>query len=374
MKRLIALPLLLLCLAIVRADDAKNQPAGDARAFWVEEVEGIRVAHCVGEADAWGKAYGEAFKDEIQGLYKGYVLASAGDQMQLAMQAVHIMETHVPDEYKAMLKSLSEGCGLTYDEALSAQCYADLLQMLMCSTFVALGDASADGKPIFGRNMDYPTRGVLHEHTIVTVFHRGEGKSFLTIGFPGMMGAVSGMNDRGLSIAVMNVFSPDMTPDGMPYLLMFRSVLETCATVDEAAELIKKTPRTTPNNLMACDAEGAAVIEFSPKAVEVRRPAEGRIWSTNHFESDAMSNKTDPNEPTTCRRYGFLAEELPKAKVDAEAAKKLLAGVADEEMTIQSMIFRPASLELWLACGKVPSTSGEFKRLDASALFGAGAN
>lgn len=366
MKRLIAVPLLLLCLGIVRAEEKK--------AFWVEEVEGVRVVHCVGEADAWGRAYGEAFKDEIQGLYKGYVLASAGDRMQLAMQAVRVMETHVSEEHKAMLRALAEGCGLTYEEALAAQCYADLLQMMLCSTFVALGDASADGKPIFGRNMDYPTRGVLHEHTIVTVFHRGKGKSFLTIGFPGIMGAVSGMNDRGLAIAVMNVLTPDMTPDGMPYLLMFRHILETCGSVDEAAKLIEKTKRTAPNNLMACDANGAAVIEFSPKAIAVRRPTEGRIWSTNHFESDALSNKTNPNESTTCLRYSFLADELPRRKVDLEVAKKLLAGVADEDMTIQSMVFRPHSLELWLACGKAPSTSGEFKRLDARALFDAGAN
>ncbi len=367
MKRLFVLPILLLAVA-ARADEAKKP-------FWSEQVEEIRVLHCVGEADAWGKAYGEGLKDEIQGLYKSYVLGSADDQqMQMAMQAVHIMETHVPDEYKAMLRALAEGSGLTYDQALCSQCYADLLQMLSCSTFVALGDASADGKPIFGRNMDYPDRGMLHEHSVVTVFHRGEGKSFLTIGFPGMMGAVSGMNDRGLALSVMNVFSPDMTPDGMPYLLMFRQILESCATIDEAVEWIKKTPRTTPNNLMVSDANGAAVIEFSPKAVEVRRPQDGRVWSTNHFESAELSNEKDPNEPTTCGRYKFLSEELPKGKVDVEMAKKLLAGVADQEMTIQSMVFRPATLELWLSCGKVPSTSGEFHRLDVRALFGAAGN
>lgn len=367
MKRLSLLPLLLLALA-VRADDAKKP-------FWTEQVEGIRVLHCVGGADAWGKAYGEGLKDEVQMLFKDYVQGSTDDaQMQMAMQAVHVMETHVPDDYKAMVRAIAEGSGLTYDQLLCGQCYADLLQMLSCSTFVALGDASADGKPIFGRNMDYPTRGMLHEHTVVSVFHRGEGKSFLTIGFPGMMGAVSGMNDRGLSLAVMNVFSPDMTPDGMPYLLMFREILERCGTIDEAVELIKATPRTTPNNLMVADATGAAVIEFSPKAVEVRRPTDGRVWSTNHFESEKLSNEKDPNEPTTCGRYKFLSEELPKGKVDVEMAKKLLAGVADPEMTIQSMVFRPATLELWLSCGKVPSTSGEFHRLDVRALFGAAGN
>ena len=123
-------------------------------------------------------------------------------------------------------------------------------------------------------------------------------------------------------------------------------------------------------NPLTFDTKASTTVPDS-SIIEVRRPTDNRVWSTNHFESKELSNEKDPNEPTTCGRYKFLSEELPKGKVDVEMAKKLLAGVADPEMTIQSMVFRPATLELWLSCGKVPSTSGEFHRLDVRALFGA---
>ena len=52
---------------------------------------------------------------------------------------------------------------------------------------------------VFGRNADYPPRGVLDRYGLVTIF-RPEGKhAFASIGLPGLGGVISGMNEAGLA-------------------------------------------------------------------------------------------------------------------------------------------------------------------------------
>ena len=64
------------------------------------------------------------------------------------------------------------------------------------------------------------------------------------------------MNEYGLCLANMEVDRQMRPPMAMPYTLLYRTVLEQCRTVDEAIDLLKRTPRQSANNLMLMDARG----------------------------------------------------------------------------------------------------------------------
>src|SRR5207248_1403528 len=82
------------------------------------------------------------------------------------------------------------------------------------------------------------------------VYRPANKHAFATVGFPGLAGCLSGMNDQGLSVAILEVYStkdgsPKYDPRGRPNFFTFRQVLEQCATVEEAVKLLRETPRAT---------------------------------------------------------------------------------------------------------------------------------
>ena len=162
-----------------------------------------------------------------------------------------------------------------------------------CSSLMVEPAKSRTGGVLFGRNLDFYTLGVLDRYGLVTVY-RPQGKhAFATVGFPGLIGCLSGMNDAGLAMAVHEVHftadgAPMLNPKAMPYTLCLRRILEECTTIDEAEKLLRDSERSTIISLAICDRAGAGVLEITPKNVVLRRGSDGICVNTNHFRSDAL--------------------------------------------------------------------------------------
>jgi hypothetical protein len=311
--------------------------------------------------------------------------SGVGFLMPQLIKVSNAMLPQFPSDYRKEMDAMVKQTGVERDLAVLGNTLPDILKLAGCSTLIVERDRSAAGGPLFGRNLDYPTLGFLHEYTLVTVY-RPKGKhAFVSIGFPGMLGCLSGMNDAGLAVATLEVYaakdgSPRLDPKGVPYTLCFRRLLEECTTVAEAEQLLRSLPRTTMNNLAVCDKKGGAVFEITSKNVIVRRPDDGLCACTNHFRSRDLAV---PRQ-MVCDRYPRLldmekeilaakarsngsATSLPKLSV-ADVARKLNAA-NQGDMTLQTMVFEPASLRLHLACGKTPSSALPLKLLDLVLLF-----
>jgi len=211
--------------------------------------------------------------------------------------------------------------------------------------------------------------GFLEKYSLVTVY-RPEGKhAFVSVGFPGLFGCLSGMNDAGLALAVHEVYfstdrSPMFDPQGVPYLFAFRRVLEECSTVDEAAEMLRGMRRTTKLNLAVCDPKDAAVLEMTPKTLHVRRGEEGLLACTNHFRTEGLAMLR------ICPRYQKLLKARELKRLGLEDMREKLREVSMSRLTVQSMIFEPATLKLHLAIGSCPAAALPMKPLDLKPLFG----
>src|SRR5262249_29832537 len=149
------------------------------------------------------------------------------------------------------------------------------------STLVVEPGRSTTGGLLFGRNFDFPPLGgTLPQYTLVTVY-RPKGKhAFVAVGFPGLIGHPSGMNDAGLSLASNEITeaadgSPRFDIAGVPMASGFRSLLEDCGSVAEAEKLIRSAKRTTMGSLTVCDKTQGVVFEVTTRTVVVRRAERG---------------------------------------------------------------------------------------------------
>jgi isopenicillin-N N-acyltransferase-like protein len=202
----------------------------------------------------------------------------------------------------------------------------------------------------------------------VTVYRPKGKRAFAMIGYPGMFGAASGINDAGLALGSNEVRawadgSPRFDPAGTPYMLLLRRVLEECGTTAEAEKLLRTAKRTTSFNLAICDKAGGAVFEVTTKRVAVRAASDGYCACTNHFRTDGLVTDTQ------CRRYDTLDKARGQERVSVADVWKQLDAVNQGRATVQAMVFEPATTKLHLAFGAGPATRLPLHEVDLGKLF-----
>jgi hypothetical protein len=287
-----------------------------------------------------------------------------------------------PPDHRKELEAMVKASGLDRDQLVAANTVFDLKHLLGalfgCSALVVEGERSQTGRPIFGRNMDYLGLGYLHQYTLVTVYRPLGKRAFVAVGYPCMVGIVSGINDAGLAITALETTGapkeegPVYNPAGTPFALCYRRLLEECTTVEEAAKLLGSLKRTTTNNLTVCDKNGSAVFEFTPTRLAVRRPEKGMSTCTNHFLAKELRLATPKNLDKTLDRYATICKaRAEEKKLGVADVQRYLHAANQGELTLQTMIFEPASLTLHLAAavGKSPASAQKLKRLDLAPLL-----
>jgi isopenicillin-N N-acyltransferase like protein len=290
-----------------------------------------------------------------------------------------------PPEYRREFEAKVKASGFDRELLMLANTAFDQKHLLGalfgCSAVVVEKERSKTGQPIFGRNMDYLSLGYVHEYSLVTVYKQPGKRTFAAVGYPGLIGIVSGMNDAGLAVAALETTGankdegPAFNPEGVPFALIYRRILEESTTVDEAAKLLASIKRTTTNNLTVCDRNGGAVFEFTPSRVIVRRAVSGTCRCTNHFISPELQLKVPKNIHTTLDRLAMLEKCCGgSGRIGLDEVKKYLHAVNQADETLQSMIFEPVTLTLYLAVavGKEPSSGQPYKRLELGPLLSGG--
>ena len=292
------------------------------------------------------------------------------------------LHENFPDDYRKELDAMIKVSGVEREPEIVANTMFDLKYLFMplfgCSALVVEGERSQTGQLLFGRNMDHFGLGYLADYTLVTVYRPRGKHAFAAIGWPGLVGVVSGMNDAGLTVAALETTGapedegPTFNSKGVPFALCYRRVLEECSTVEEAEKLLREMKRATTNNLAICDKKRSAVFEFTPTRLIVRRAEKGMSLCTNHFCTPELKLAKPKNVMTTLDRYATLTKALAEEKkMGVVEVQRYLDAANQGEETLQTMIFEPATLTLHLAtaAGKKPASAQKLKKLDLSALL-----
>ena len=328
----------------------------------------VPIVELRGSGDQIGTAHGTQELDAIHLLHDKYLTPFIAGRAKrfVALSAASMFEAQLRPEHKAEVLALAKSTAEDERETMLGQCFLDLAQLSACSTFTLPATAAPDGVARFGRNLDFPSLDMADKYTTLFVVHGDGGRyAFAAVGWPGMVGVLSGMNEHGLCLANMEVKRSIGAPHAMPYTLLYRTVLERCRTVDEAVDLLNKTARQTPNNLMLMDATGTrAVVEITPDAVHVRKGVDTSVLiSTNHQRDQ------DRDTPGKCDRYDYLhdAGATSFGSIDEKKIEAMLGRVGNRS-TLQSMVFEPANRVLYLSAGKDASHK-PFARIDLKPLF-----
>jgi Acyl-coenzyme A:6-aminopenicillanic acid acyl-transferase len=317
----------------------------------IETIDGITVVRVRGTPKEMGTQAGTLLKEKIRILLSDYLGAVLPGDRSFPLLAARQMEAHIPARYREEMKALADAAGVPYDDLLVGNVMVELFAQ--CSTAVVRGARAEGGTLLFGRNLDFPSEGILEKHSVVIDYAPAEGRRFVAVTWPGLVGVLSGMNRDGLCVANLLAVSGDQSLDGCPYAFLLRDVMEGSGTVEEGLATLRRSRRTTANSIMLADAKGAAVAETTHWRMAVREIEDDRLFATNDFRAD-----TD----VRCDRYDKLVDLVAAAKVplDAKDMERLLDAVDLGDINVQCMVFIPERCELRLSLGRVPAAKGPF--------------
>lgn len=284
------------------------------------------------------------------------------------LRAGGLLELNFPKNHRQEFAAATKQTKVNRDLLTLVNTAFDVVSVFACSTIVAEPSRSTTGELIFGRNLDLPRFANLHEMTLVTVYRPKNKHAFAAIGFPGVFGVISGMNDAGLALAVNEIYdskdkAPKFNPFGTPKLFLLRRILEECATVDEAEKLLKDATRTGMMAVTLCDKKEAVVFEVTSKNVVRRKAQSGVCLCTNHFCSPELGVREG------CFRMERLRASDKVEKLSVEKIGEFLHAANFRDLTMQTMIFEPSRLRLHLAFGQIPSSALPRQTLELGPLF-----
>ena len=179
------------------------------------------------------------------------------------------------------LEMLGDGAG----EILSALAGT---QTMSCSMFAVWGTRTVDGKCFSMRNLDWISQSGIHAERLITVCRPSGGNAFISAGYAGVIGCLSGMNEKGISLSEVGAFSVREELDGIPWTLMARQVLEESDTLDAAVAIIRKSRHTLGYNYLVADGdpERFGAPDFQPGAAAIE----------TNFDCSEVFQDDDPKE------------------------------------------------------------------------------
>jgi len=312
------------------------------------------------------------------------------------------LDTYVNDEYKKEIYGVSQSASNDFDDIASkyqrilnyhgAHDIGHALQgmhIVGCTSFSAWGKKSYDGNLIVGRNFDFYLGDDFAINKIVTFINPTSGYKFMMVSWGGMIGVVSGMNDKGLTVTLNAAKSEIPMSAATPISIVAREILQYAKNIKEAYSIARKSKTFVSESIMIGSLEDnkTAIIEKTPFDIDLYSSNEDYIICTNHYQSSKLKgtklNLENVNESASLYRYKRVAELMKKNdKISYKNAADILRdqkgiedaniGVGNEKAVNQliahhSIIFEPAKKLVWVSSN--PYQLGEYVAYDLSKIF-----
>lgn len=252
-------------------------------------------------------------------------------------------EAIISDTYLKEIEGIAAICDFSANEILTANLYYDLLKFYFGCTAYAVYDK---GVMRHARNLDWHTdNNILSRYTKIFNFQRRGKTVFKTIGWPGFIGALSGVRPRAFSLTLNAVASQDEPQIAMPVSFLLRDVLENCPSFKEAKSIIEQTPIISDCLILlsGTQKEEKVVLERTPTRSATRTSYEDHIIVTNDYKiiTNEVSSGSNILRDTSCGRYDttqeLLREQAPSdasACIDILNNENVMMGI-----TVQQMVF-----------------------------------
>ncbi|TMQ22585.1 MAG: hypothetical protein E6J91_01145 [Deltaproteobacteria bacterium] len=325
---------------------------GNASLAW---LGGVAVLHVAGDAHAIGASHGRLLAPWLRPIAAAIapaiaatvpddgMLGSATHGMRLAWRW-RFVDDGLIDADRRMVAGLARGAAasgaaLGYDELLRDQAALDVGapsprsdqagQHTIARSLTLIGaQAQSPARVWIGRAVALPGLDDGGDSALpVVTIARPDGRiAWASVGWPGLLGVITGINAEGIAVMVDPARTVDVrvTRTARPIALLARTVLEQARTLDDAIKLIEGSATlgsavfavvdgTTGKWVQVERTPSKAIVERSP-----RSPALGDVLTTNALSGDPENDRTK-RMPTTQSRTE-RAQKLLRAPLPDVAA------------------------------------------------------
>jgi isopenicillin-N N-acyltransferase like protein len=309
---------------------------------------------------------------------------------------------HVPTEYLEEIYGISLSASHRFDEYGPA--YLRLLnyhaahdighamqnyKLIGCSSFAAWNEYSADSSLIVGRNFDFYFGDDFARNKIVEFVAPDSGYKFAFVTWGGMIGVVSGMNEKGLTVTINAGTLGMANHSATPVTLIARKILQYAGNIDEAIELASKENLFVSESFLVSSAHDkkAIIIEKRPGGEDIVWPDSAALICTNHYQgtkfATTIPNLRNKSENATGYRFLRIQQLLNQGKpLDPLVAASILRnkkgldntdiGYGNEKAVNQllahhSVIFEPEKRIMWVSTS--PNVLGPYLAYDLNKIF-----
>jgi hypothetical protein len=373
---------------------------------------GIAVLHASGDAHAIGAAHGRLLAPLLPAVVRAHaptIEATVSDDgwfggtthdMRLAWKW-RFLDDGVAEADRRMVAGLVRGAAASgvvvgFEDALRDQAVLDAgapapssdegdTRFVAHSLAAIVDQQASPGHVWLARTFALPglDDGGDAELPVVSIVHPDGRVAYAAVGWPGLLGVVTGVNANGIAVLVDPARTAEVRPTraARPVAMLARAVLEQADSLDTAVKLIEGTPTLGAAVFVVVDgATGKrAIVERTPVKAVVERsprsPAVGDVLTTNALAQDPDNDRARRLLESQVRvdRAARLARgPLP----DVAAVAALLRdqrgvddtprplghrGAIDDGRAVQTAILDPTTLELWVAD---PRAGGRLRGFD----------
>lgn len=309
---------------------------------------------------------------------------------------------YIPEEYRKEIYGISLSCtdkynfiGTPYERQLNYHAAHDIghtmqeYMLVGCSSFGVWKSKSEDSQLLIGRNFDFYVGDAFAKNKLVSFVNPSKGYKFASVGWAGMIGVLSGMNEAGLTVTI-NAAKGDLpTSAAMPISILARQILQYASTIKEAYDIARRSHTFVSESLLIGSAKDgrAAIIEKTPSQIGLFESASDQIVCTNHYQSKTFANdaKNIENINTSDSPYRFKRIEklLDSSKpLNPSMVASILRdrkglngediGLCNEKSLNQSIchhsvIFKPSEGLMWVSTS--PWQSGKMVCYNLKKIF-----
>lgn len=313
------------------------------------------------------------------------------------------MARHIPLENREEIYAMSLSCtekydayGSKYARQLNYHAAHDIghaMQQYMlvgCSSFATWGRESENGELIIGRNFDFFVGDDFAKNKVILFIEPTQGYNFVSVSWPGMLGVLSGMNEKGLTVTINAAKGPIPLSSAMPISLLARRILQYASDISEAYGIAGKFETFVSESLLIGSAKDgcAAIIEKTPDRMALYKSPSTRVVCTNHYQSRSfasdkyhLQNIGTSDSPYRWDRINELLDKSsPIGPTDAVNILRNRYGKGDKDIGIcneksinqyiahHSVVFQPNELRMWVSTS--PWQLGQFICYDLDEIFG----
>lgn len=306
------------------------------------EVEGEKVLLLAGDPYQMGYQHGVLLRDEVkQTVDRALAIAFASHPGWLE-EAWEKSKGFIPPRYLEEMRGLSEGSGVPLRKIQLANV---LPEVFHCSGAALFGRATKGGEFFHVRILDYMTEANFQKTAVVMVLKPSSYNAFITAGFAGFLGSVTGMNDKRVTIGEMGGKGFGKWK-GVPMSFLLRKALEEANSLEEAVKIFKDSPRTCEYYYVISEVKKkkAIAIRATPEEFQTLKPGENSPLLPLPLLPDTLIISGE-------NRYRLFRERVKEnyGNIDLETLKEIIKRPVSMESNLHNAIFLPRNLEMYLA-------------------------